>query len=381
MTPRCHIVPPYLLRKLSQSEDPEISARARRTLRSDTRFRSDRLGAEAGLGAPALQSTSPAAARQLWDARGTERLPGTLIRRGDDPATGDPAADEAWDGFGATWRLLFEAFGRNSIDGSGMTLDGTVHYGRGYDNAFWDGERMVFGDGDGEIFGRFTASLEVIGHELAHGVTELTAGLIYSGQPGALNEHMSDVLGVLVKQRTLGLRAEESDWLVGADLLLPGVAGVALRNMLHPGTAYDDPRLGADPQPAHFSDFVLTRDDNGGVHINSGIPNRAFALAALAVGGDAWSGVGQVWFDVLTGEGIRARTDFRGFARLTVAAARARFGPDSAHAEAIADAWRTVGIAPIVQAPSASDAPDAPDVPAAAEADLLLRRTGGLLDW
>ena len=124
-----------------------------------------------------------------------------------------------------------------------MALLGTVHYGEGYQNAFWNGERMVFGDGDGVIFGRFTASLDVIGHELTHGVTEHAAGLTYRNQSGALNESVSDVFGVLVAQYRAGQTAAEADWLIGADLLLPGVKGVALRNMLHPGTAYDDPRL------------------------------------------------------------------------------------------------------------------------------------------
>ena len=186
---------------------------------------------------------------------------------------------------------------------------------------------MVFGDGDGEIFGRFTASIDVIGHELTHGVTQYTAGLRYAGQPGALNEHLSDVFGVLVRQRALGHDAAAADWLIGADLLLPGVAGVALRNMLHPGTAYDDPRLGRDPQPDRMSGYIKTTDDNGGVHLNSGIPDRAFAVAAMTLGGPAWGALGRVWYDVLTGDDITPTSDFAGFAALTVAAAGARFGP------------------------------------------------------
>ena len=296
-----------------------------------------------------------------------------MVRREGEAATGDAAADEAYDGFGATWALFHDVYGRNSIDGAGMTLAGTVHYDKGYDNAFWNGERMVFGDGDGEIFGRFTASLEVIGHELTHGVTESTAGLIYQGQPGALNEHVSDVFGVLVKQHSLGQDATTADWLVGADLLLPGVAGIAIRSMISPGTAYDDPRLGKDPQPDHMSDFVTTSDDNGGVHINSGIPNRAFALAARAIGGQAWTAAGQIWFDVLTGADITARTDFATFARLTVAAAAARFGSDSAQHDAVRDGWVTVGVQLDAQVDAAPSEP-----PAGADAELLLRRTGGL---
>lgn len=372
--PRHTIIPPYLLRHLAESADDSVAARAESTLRVDQTFRSDRraVAAQATL-RPTAITVAAAPNREISTAKNARRLPGTVVRREGEAATGDAAADEAYDGFGATWALFHDVYGRNSIDGAGMTLAGTVHYDKGYDNAFWNGERMVFGDGDGEIFGRFTASLEVIGHELTHGVTESTAGLIYQGQPGALNEHVSDVFGVLVKQHSLGQDATTADWLVGADLLLPGVAGVAIRSMISPGTAYDDPRLGKDPQPDHMSDFVTTSDDNGGVHINSGVPNRAFALAARAIGGQAWTAAGQIWFDVLTGADITARTDFATFARLTVAAAAARFGSDSAQHDAVRDGWVTVGVQLDAQADAAPSEP-----PAGADAELLLRRTGGL---
>src|SRR6185312_15543366 len=112
--------------------------------------------------------------------------------------------DEAYDGLGATYQLYSEAFDRDSIDDAGMPLLGSVHYDVDYDNAFWDGRQMVFGDGDGELFNRFTISLDVIGHELTHGVTADEAGLVYFRQSGALNESVSDVFGVLVKQYHLG---------------------------------------------------------------------------------------------------------------------------------------------------------------------------------
>nr|BFE96231.1 hypothetical protein GCM10020185_67670 [Pseudomonas brassicacearum subsp. brassicacearum] len=170
------------------------------------------------------------------------------------------------------WKVL----GRDSIDNKGFALVGSVHYGQGYENAFWNGAQMVFGDGDGEIFQRFTRSLDVVAHELAHGVTESEAGLVYANQSGALNESISDVFGVLVKQFVLEQTADQADWLIGADLLTDKINGNGLRSMSNPGSAYDDPLLGKDPQPAHMREFVITREDNGGVHINSGIPNRAF---------------------------------------------------------------------------------------------------------
>ena len=161
-----------------------------------------------------------------------------------------------------------------------MPLNGYVHFGQDYDNAFWNGQQMVFGDGDDDLFNRFTLSLDVIGHELTHGVTEDEAQLVYYREAGALNESVSDVFGSLVKQRVLNQTADQADWLIGAELLTDAVDGVALRSMAHPGTAYDDAVLGKDPQPAHMDDFVTTFADNGGVHINSGIPNRAFYLVA-----------------------------------------------------------------------------------------------------
>jgi Zn-dependent metalloprotease len=135
-------------------------------------------------------------------------------------------------------------FGRRSIDGKGMRLDSTVHYGTRFENAMWNGRQMVYGDGDGRIFNRFTASLDVIGHELTHGVTQFSTALGYSGQTGALNEHLSDAFGIMVKQYKHDLSASDSDWLIGAELFGPGVNSKGVRSMAAPGTAYDDPVLG-----------------------------------------------------------------------------------------------------------------------------------------
>ena len=162
-----------------------------------------------------------------------------------------------------------------------MPLRGIVHFGEEYPNAFWDGRRMAFGDGDNEIFLRFTKSLDVIGHELGHGVIEDESGLEYWGQSGALNEHFADVAGIMVKQRKLNQTADQADWLIGAELRGDEFDGDALRSMKAPGTAYDDAVLGKDPQPDHWRDYVRTFEDNGGVHINSGIANKAFYLLAI----------------------------------------------------------------------------------------------------
>jgi Zn-dependent metalloprotease len=347
---RVGIVPPYLLEHVAQHAEEQLAARVRASLLVDESHRVGRSGTRQRLLGPSVRGaatrhddgTGPS--RSVHDAHGTQQLPGTVVRREGEPPTGDPAADEAYDGLGATWSLYQQAYGRDSLDGSGLGLDATVHYGQDYDNAFWDGTQMVFGDGDGVVFRRFTVAVDVIGHELTHGVTELTAGLVYRGQSGALNESISDVFGSLVKQHVAGQDAADADWLIGEGLFMPGINGVALRSMKAPGTAYDDPALGRDPQPATMEGYVETTDDNGGVHLNSGIPNRAFYLAATAIGGPAWEGAGQVWYDVLTGGSLPSDADFATFATATVRAARARFGDGSDHAAAVADAWRQVGV-------------------------------------
>ena len=293
-------------------------------------------------------------------------LPGSVVRTAGDPGSGDTSVDEAADGITATLALYRDAFARSSYDGKGAEVVLTVHYQENYDNAFWNGTQLVFGDGDGKVFGSFTKPVDVLGHEFTHAVTQFTANLTYQGQSGALNESVSDCFGMCVKQRVLGQTAETADWLVGAGIFLPGINARALRDMAHPGTAYDDPTLGKDPQVGVMSDFVVTTDDNGGVHTNSGIPNRAFQLAATAIGGDTWEGAGQIWYDALTGSQVSADTDFAGFAAATIAAA-------GAHADAVRQAWATVGVVPSRGSTTAGGGttPQATSV-------VRVRRTGGI---
>ena len=290
-----------------------------------------------------VAEATPAPDREISDAQQKEQLPGVKVRGEDDPATGDTAVDQAFDGLGATFDFLWDAFGRDSLDGSGGSLLSTVHYGEHYDNAFWNGERMVFGDGDGEVFSGFTRSLTVIAHELAHGVIEDEGGLLYRGQSGALNESIADVVGALAEQHHLGQTADQASWLIGEGIFTDAVEGRALRSMAAPGTAYDDDVLGRDPQPAHMRDFVVTRDDNGGVHINSGIPNHAFYLVATALGGHAWERAGLIWYRALTGA-LPSTADFSTFANATLAAAAAEYGEESEEVAAVRAAWTSVGV-------------------------------------
>ncbi|HEY5834552.1 M4 family metallopeptidase [Streptomyces sp.] len=346
----CTIVPPHVLDQLARGEDRALSDTARRTLEHDARERTRRrlttvLGPTA-LSAAAVDraaASSDQPRRTVHDAKHHDTLPGRKVRGEGDKPSKDQSVNRAYDGLGATFETYLHAFARHSIDDRGLPLVATVHYLRDYNNAFWNGEQMVFGDGDGDIFLDFTSSVDVIGHELTHGVTQYTANLEYYGQSGALNESVSDVFGSLIKQHGLGQSAQEADWLIGAGLLAPGVRGVALRSMKEPGTAYDDPRLGKDPQPATMDDYVHTSQDNGGVHINSGIPNRAFYLLATALGGNAWEDAGRIWYDTLTGGAVSARADFAEFAAATAAAAKARYGEGS-ELSAVVESWEQVGV-------------------------------------
>ena len=234
-----------------------------------------------------LGTAAPAQGRRtIFDCRNSTNLADAVLARSEDGAeSGDASVNPPSTASAAPGSSTPRSCGRNSIDDRGMRLDGYVHRGVRYNNAFWDGREMVFGDGDGRIFSDFTGSLDVIGHELTHGVTEYTANLEYHVQSGALNESMSDVFGSLVKQWVAQQTADQADWLIGADIFTPGMDADALRSLSRPGEAYDNELLGKDPQPAHMRDFVELPDtedgDNGGVHINSGIPNKAFYLAAV----------------------------------------------------------------------------------------------------
>ena len=325
----CTFIPPWLTDRVDGADRAE---------------RDESLRARRGI-TPREQATAespPAGAAGAWtvhDAGNGTSLPGTPARGAADPATGDVAVDEASAGIAATLAMFSEEFARDSNDGAGSPVTLSVHYGRDYNNAFWDGTQLVFGDGDGETFDRFTKPVDVLAHEFGHGVIQYTADLAYSGQSGALNESVADVFAACLKQRVLGQSATEGDWLIGEGIFMASVRARALRDMAAPGTAYDDPVLGADPQVAHMDDYIVTTDDNGGVHLNSGIPNRAFHLSAIGIGGSAVEGAGQVWYAALTGDDVGTASDFADFAAATVAAA-------GAHADVVRRAWEQVGVVP-----------------------------------
>jgi len=295
--------------------------------------------------------------RTIYDSGQEGALPGSLVRSEGGAVSSDVAVNEAYDGAGITHDFYAKIFHRKSIDDHGMRIDSTVHYREepdvGYDNAFWNGRQMVYGDGDQAVFGSFTRSVDVIAHELTHGVTQFEAGLVYHKQPGALNESFSDVFGSMVKQWHLGQTIDKADWLIGRELLMPGIqsgssAPAALRSMKAPGTAYNDPRLGRDPQPGHMNNYQRLADtrgsDNGGVHINSGITNHAFYLACKHLGAaHSWEKAGPIWYATL--RALHAKASFVDAAQTTVMFAEQLFGGTAT--KAVRTAWQEVGVLPM----------------------------------
>ena len=341
-------VPPHILKNIALKGTLRQKNLAVDTLKLSAQMRGKRQ-ALADFTAATFRVVAGGKDRVIYDARNGSNLPGTVVRREAEGPTTDVAVNEAYDGSGVTYDLYNNVYQRNSIDGNGMRLDSTVHYRQSYDNAFWDGEQMVYGDGDEDLppderlFNRFTIALDIIGHELTHGVTQFEAKLQYFQQPGALNESMSDVFGSLVKQYQLQQLASEADWIIGAGLLTANVNGVGIRSMKAPGTAYDDEVLGKDPQPGHMRDYVNTISDNGGVHINSGIPNRAFYITAVELGGFAWEKAGQIWFVTLRDK-LSATSNFQACTNLTYATAGELFGAGSIEQQAVRKGWAEVGL-------------------------------------
>lgn len=183
---------------------------------------------------------------------------------------------------------------RKGIDGNNSAVHITLNYGVRYPNAFWNGTELVLGRGDGNIFGDFSKSLDVITHEMSHGVVQAIGGLTYEGQSGALNEHFADVFGTAVQQAFKN--ADKPNWLIGDEIMGKINYGEALRCVSHPGTAYDNASFGKDRQPDHMNNIFTGTSDNGGVHINSGILNKMFYLASIELG---TQNAARLWYSCL----------------------------------------------------------------------------------
>lgn len=344
------IIPPYLLDCLSQCTDVtaevDVSAWLAKTRRLSNTLRLERMGYHPGPQMPAVAATaSQGKTRKIYDAQnqGAARLPGKLVRSEGQasPHSADPAVEEAYDHSGITYDFYDQVFARNSLDGAGMALVSSVHVGKSLNNAFWTGEQMAYGDGDGKLFTRFTKSLDVVGHELSHGVITYSADLIYQNESGALNEHFADVLGMLTRQWHTKTDAASADWLVGKDIMGPAAKARSLRTFTAEKAYENDPYFGTDPQPKHLRDQFKGSSDNGGVHINSGIPNHAFYLFATALKGNAWETAGSLWYKTLLT--LKSDAQFTDMVQATDKAAVEQYGRGSAVHQALTLAWKAVG--------------------------------------
>jgi Zn-dependent metalloprotease len=342
--PRCSmhcILPPRLLHEVAANGSEEVRKTALETLALDARFRLARAEAAARSGGRAARPVTFArvggkAQRTIYNQNHEEaQTPGTVARSEGQAPVSDEAVNQAYDGLGATYDYYWNGYKRDSIDGQGLPLLGLVHYGKNYDNAFWDNAgHMFFGDGDGKMLTQTTAGIDVIGHELTHGVTQNEANLVYSGQSGALNESISDVFGIQIKQQVLKQDATESNWLIGEDIVGPELSP-ALRSMKEPGKAnpYDD-------QPAKMAGYV----PNGDVHTNSGIPNHAFYLIATILGGHSWEVAGPVWYAALCDPSLPSTATFAEFGKRTLIQAERTYGQGSKQAQAISEGWEGVEV-------------------------------------
>lgn len=347
------IVPPYLTDKLVESGDKELAKVAANTKFRSFRFRSDREffktaspAVKTALGVlPKKTVKHPTANVEVYNCKKQTSLSAaTLVwKTGTAKLPADKDAKNVINAGNGTWQFYYDIFGRNSVDNMGLIIQQYIHYDKKYDNAFWDGRRMIYGDGDKKIFGSFTSDIDVIGHELTHGVTQYEANLDYHVQAGALNESFSDIFGIMIKQRMLNQDVTRSDWLIGENVLLG--SEYALRSMKAPGTAYKNhPELGDDPQPATMDGFVKLPDtaqgDWGGVHYNSGIPNFAFYVAAFNMGGYAWEKAGKIWYAALTDKvNLKQNATFSDLRKLTIKIAGQMFGTKSAEAKAVTEGW------------------------------------------
>ncbi|MDN3018286.1 M4 family metallopeptidase [Paenibacillus sp. BSR1-1] len=223
---------------------------------------------------------------------------------------------------GKVYDYYKNTFNRNSFDNNGATIRSSVHYSRNYNNAFWNGQQMVYGDGDGVQFRPLSGALDVVGHELTHAVTERTAGLDYINQSGALNESISDTFGVFM---------DKGDYLIGEDVYTPQKSGDALRSLSNP-TLYG--------QPDNMSNYVNTTSDNGGVHTNSGIPNKAAYLTINSLG---TSVAEKIYYRALTVY-LAPQSNFSDARAALLASAADLYGSGSTQYSAVASAWSQVGV-------------------------------------
>ena len=327
------------LREIAAPKNTSTDSETRRLLLEDAQ------GTSSSASNQTEKSSTPAGAREVYDAQGKELgtgEPGEKARFEGEKPTGNTDIDNAYDYSGNVRDFYKEVFGRNSIDDKGMNVISRINYGQNFEGSFWDDGKMTYGKpSDSSLYTTFVLE-DITGHEITHGISDYDSQLKTYGQAGALNESIGDVFGELVKQWSHHEKSGEADWVFGKGIWKSSVNGRGLRDLLHPGTAFDDPKAGKDPQPADLAHYVRTMDDNGGVHVNSGIPNRAFAEFATSLGGYAWEEAGHIWYQALKNAG--SNPSFAQFAEATVEAAQ-KLGYKN-DLPKLEQSWQDVGVTP-----------------------------------
>jgi Zn-dependent metalloprotease len=332
---QCHIVPPHILEELAKRGNTSC----KKTLNDRGRILARRRNVLNHLLTKEFEGGN--GDRFVYDSQNRYEQRVELVRKEDDGPAQDETANKTYETSGFVRDYFQETFGLESIDGKGLDIISNIHYGSNYNNAFWDGDEMTYGDGDGKQFTNFAGAIDVVAHELVHGVTQFLANLEYRSQSGALNEHFSDVFGTIIKQKYLEQDISEADWLIGDTIVTEEFPGVALRSMKEPGTANE-----FDTQPDHMDNYYSGTADNQGVHINSGIPNKAFYLSCLEIGIDECA---LIWFETLK---VLWRTaNFNDMLETMIAASQKLQNEgkvcDSA-SDTIANSFAQVGLTPIV---------------------------------
>lgn len=274
-----------------------------------------------------------------YDAKDTENIPGALWFNSADSFINsyDAPAVDAHYYAGKTYDYYKSKFNRNSYDNAGASIKSSVHYGTNYNNAFWNGQQMVYGDGDGQTFLPLSGAIDIVGHELTHAVTESTSGLMYQDEPGALNEAISDIFGILIRFYD----NRNPDYEIGEGVYQPGTPGSALRSMDHPEN---------QGNPDHYSKRYIGDDDNGGVHTNSSIINKAAYLLAeggnhydVTVPGIGRDKMGAIYYRANTVYFTQSTTFSQARAGLEQAASDL-YGAESAEVDAVKKSFDAVGI-------------------------------------
>ena len=339
----CCIVPKDVLERLSG--DKKLTAELRKASGDSARLSDQvRLMRDAAGGLTAVsrgQSThlvelAATPAITVFDTKHSTTLPGSAIAK--PAASKDATVVRAFNETTLVATFYKQVFKRNSVDNAGMTLMSSVHYGKNYNNAMWNGSQMVYGDGDGQLFVDFTNGNDVIGHELTHGVTQHTLQLGYTDDAGGLNESVSDCFGSMFRQWQAKQTAATADWLIGKDIMGPTAKTrgyTCLRNMANPA---DKAALAA--QPTLYSQVHKGMDP----HYSSGPPNLAFATACKTIGGNSWDTIGQVWYGVMTNSGAVPNMTMPAFAAKTRQVAGQLFGAGSKVVAAVNAGWKQVGL-------------------------------------